>query len=166
MNKRLILASMLFLVLMLSACGTNPDVTAVEQVVLQSEQASVKAVNGQGSLADVEEYFATTLEGGNIDPNLARHIAYSAVLTGHTNGFVQLSNFQFNSVTVDSAAGEARVLYQIDITILRPDSKNTATVTQSLMLVKTPARGWRIQGGDGPDAGEGDNSFLGNLLSQ
>ncbi len=166
MNKWLILVSALLLALMLSACGTNPDVNAVEQVVVQSEGAAVQALNGQGNVASIEKYFATTLEGGNTDSDMASHVAYSAVLTGHTDGLIQLSNFQINSVTVNSQTGEARVLYQIDITVLRPDSKNTATVTQDLLLVKTPSRGWRIQGGDGPQTGDGDNSFLGNLLSQ
>ncbi len=166
MNKWLIWLSALVIALALSACGTSPDVNGVQQVVILSEDAAVKALNGQGSAADVQQYFATTLEGGNIDPEMARHIAYSAVLTGQTGGFVQLSNFQINSISVDSQAGTARVLYQVDIMVLRPDSKNTATVTQDLLLVKTPTRGWRIQGGDGPETGDGDNSFLGNLLQQ
>ncbi len=162
----LIVASALLLALVLAGCGTNSDVNEIEQVVTQSEGAAVKALNGQGSPADVEQYFATTLEGGNVDTQVANHIAYSAPLTKQTPGFVQLSNFQITGVNVDLQKREARVIYQVDITIMGRSGKNSATVTQDLLLVKTPARGWRIAAGDGPQTGDGDNTFLGNLLQQ
>ncbi len=167
MNRGLLIfVSALLLALVLSGCGTSPDVIAAEQVVTQSEGAAVKALNGQGSIADVEQYFATTLEGGNVDTQMANHIAYSAPLTKQTPGFVQLSNFQITGVNVDLQKREARVIYQVDVTITGANGKNTATVTQDLLLVKTPTRGWRIAAGDGPQTGDGDNTFLGNLLQQ
>ncbi len=166
MYRYLLSMIIMLLVVLVSGCATNPEVTAVEQVVIQSEGAAESAINGQGSLANVQQYFATTLEGGNIDPQLARHIAYSAVLVQQTPGFADLSNLQITGVNVNLQEGEARVIYQVDITITGRNGKNTATVTQDLLLVKTPRRGWRIAGGDGPQTGDGDNSFLGNLLQQ
>ncbi len=166
MRKWLILVTALVLTLALAGCGTNPEVSAVEQVVNDSESAAVHALNGQGSLTDVDQYFATTLEGGNIDTNIARHIAYSAALGQQPPRFVQLSNFAINGVNVNPAKGEARVFYQVDITMMGPTGKSTATVTQNLLLVKTPTRGWRIVAGDGAETGDGDSTFLGNLLQQ
>ncbi len=166
MKKLLILFSALILTLTLAGCGTNPEVSAAEQVVNDSESAAVRALNGQGKLTDVQQYFATTLEGGNTDTQMARHIAYSAALADQPPRFVQLSNFCINGVNVNAVKGEARVLYQIDITMMGPNGKNTATVTQNLLLVKTPTRGWRIVAGDGAQTGSGDSTFLGNLLSQ
>ncbi len=166
MKRCIAIISILVIVLALAGCGTSPDVSAVEQVVTQSENAAVNVLNGKGSLADVQQYFATPVEGGNIDTQLANHIAYSAPLTTQTPGFVQLSNFQITGVNIDLQKREARLIYQVDITIMGRSGKNTATVTQDLLLVETPTRGWRIAAGDGPQTGDGDNSFLGNLLQQ
>ncbi len=166
MSKYLLLLAGALLVVLVTACGTNPEVSAAEQVVIQSESAAVNALNGHGSVGEVEQYFATPLEGGNVDPNIVSHIAYSAPLVKQSTGFVQLSNLQINGVNMDLQKGEARVVYQVDITVTGRSGKNTATVTQNLLLVKTPTRGWRIVAGDGPQTGDGDNSFLGNLLQQ
>ncbi len=153
--------------LVVSACGADPDVQAVGKVVTDSELAAQNAMQGQGSLADVQTYFATTLEGGNTDIHMARHIAYSAPVARPPGQPLRLSNFAINAITIDSAQGEARVMYQIDITLWNGAVPTTTTVTQNLLLVKTPQRGWRIQGEDAADTGDGsDSSFLGNLLSQ
>ncbi len=166
MCKYLLLLAGALLVVLVTGCGTNPEVSAAEQVVTQSESAAVNALNGHGSLADVQQYFATPLEGGNVDPNIASHIAYTAPLIKQAGGFVTLSNLTFNGVNIDMQKREARVMYQVDITIMGRSGKNTATVTQNLLLVDTPSRGWRIVAGDGPQTGDGDNTFLGNLLQQ
>ncbi len=153
--------------LLVSACGASSDTQAVTQVVTDSATAAENAMQGKGTLADVEQYFANTLESGNIDTQMPAHIAFSAALANPPGKPLRMSNFTINAVSVNPQSGEARVMYQIDITVWNGAVPTTTTVTQNLLVVKTPSRGWRIQGGDGPTYA--DNSgydFLGNLMGQ
>ncbi len=157
----------LFLALFVSACAVSPDVSAVTQVVNDSERAAQNALQGHGSVSDVQQYFATTLEGGNIDTEMVHHIAYSAPLVQPQVQSIRLDKFAISAVTVDSGNGNARVMYQIDITATNNGVAQTTTVTQNLLLIKTSTRGWRIQGADGAEATTDNGSaFLSNLMGQ
>ena len=166
MRLQVVLAAAL-IGLVVSACGASPDAQAVARVITDSEAAAQNAMQGRGSLADVQQYFANTLEGGNIDTQLARHIAYTAFAAQPPGKAVRISNFTINAISVDSNKGEARVMYQMDIAVGSGAGAQKTTVTQNLLLVKTPARGWRIVAGDGATASDtSGDTFLGNLMGQ
>ncbi len=63
---------------------------------------------------------------------------------------VQISNFRVTSVQIHETGGLARVTYQMDIRIVHGTQQGSALWMQNLALIKTAARGWRIQGGDAP----------------
>ncbi len=165
MKKYLLCLFAALLVLALAGCASS-DQMAVQQVVTNSERAAENALNGKGSADAVRQYFAAPTESGNTDPFMDRHIAYSAVLTDAADGKIQLSKFAINSITLWPNVNEARVVYQVDMTVTKDGNKQTETMVQSLLLTKTPARGWLIMGADGMETTTGDASFLGNLGGQ
>ncbi len=165
MNKYLTCFLALSLALLIAGCA-NADQSAAQQVVLNSEQIAENSLNGKGDLNGVYQYFATPLESGNIDTQMDQHIGYIAVALDHKDGKIGLSKFEINSISLCPGVDEARVLYQVDITITRNGSTQTETLTQGLLLTKTLTRGWRIMGSDGAETTTGDVSFLGNLGGQ
>jgi hypothetical protein len=139
------------LLLALTACASG-DESAVRQVVTEAERAAEEALNGTGDAAAVEQYFATPEEGANPLGMENTRDAFRKVLQEQKSGslYIQLRNFQITSVQIEEGLGQARVTYQVDVTLTRNNQVGTATVTQDLALRKTPTRGWRLNGGDKP----------------
>ncbi len=164
MKKYLLPIIGVLLMVLVAGCASS-DEMAVQQVVTDSEKAAENALNGQGDRNAVEQYFANPLESGNTDPWMAQRIMFDQVVGRYHYGQVKLSKFAINSVTLWPEVNEARVNYQVDVTIVQNLVPTTETVTQDLLLTKT-TRGWLIMGSNGAETTTGDASFIGNLGGQ
>jgi hypothetical protein len=148
------------LILALTACQSASD-REVRQVVIDAEHAAQDVFDGKADAATVEQYFARPEEGANPLGMVNTLNAFQSLSSDHTNGFthVQLSNFQITGVQVDEAIGQARVTYQVDVQLIQNGQAGQATVTQNLALLRTPARGWRINGGDKAQLSNGEGAL-------
>jgi hypothetical protein len=141
--------ALVLLLLPLAACRSTSE-RAVRQVVIDAEQAAQDVFDGKADAPTVEVYFARPEEGANPLGMTNTLNTFSSIVSDQTTGIthVQLTNFQITDVQVDEGKGQARVTYQVDVELMDNGQVGKATVTQDLALLRTPARGWRINGGD------------------
>lgn len=147
--KRISIFTMFVLLVILAACGGNPEENAVRGIVGSFEQTLQAAIEGKAKPAALNDYFASAEDGANIQGLANTRDAFTNMLNNHVNGLslVQLSDFRITDVQVHQNGGLAKVTYQMDIKIVHGTQQGTATLEQNLALLKTP-RGWRISGGD------------------